>query len=534
MFCLKRVLILFVFLIFSIAPAFGEDGRNGYPVVLDEIEIYYIQAGSGILKPEERAKQTSQRLEEIAKDMSLQSRDIKVRRKGLSSVIYIGREPMAIITDADEKAIGIKKELYAKEVAKKIKAALIKYRERRSLKNYAFAVIKTILSTILFVLSLKYLWVYSAKIFKLFEIIRQKIAEKFHLRRFALLPAKLFISIINLVLNITRVGLFLLFFYFYVTAVLGFFPGTIKYEVKLVSQFQDVLSNIGTAVLDYIPHLVFVTIIVVTTYYVNQIVRYIFNQIKDGEITIEGFYSDWAQPTDKIVRFLIIAIGFAAIFPHLPGANTGAFQGVSVFLGVLVSLGSTAIVANIVSGILLIYTRSFKIGDIVRIADTVGLVEDGTLLVTRLKTIKNVVISIPNSIVLGSHIINYSSAVDDKGLILHTEVTIGYDVPWREVHRLLLEATDMTENILKDPKPFVWQTALGDYSVKYELNAYIKNPQNMPEALSEVHQNIMDKFNESNIEIMSPAYTAIRDGNTITVPEENRPKDYKPKGWIVK
>jgi small-conductance mechanosensitive channel len=166
-----------------------------------------------------------------------------------------------------------------------------------------------------------------------------------------------------------------------------------------------------------------------------------------------------------------------------------------------------------------------KIGDRVQIADTVGDVVDRTLLVTRVRTIKNVVITIPNGLVLNNHIINFSSSAQEMGLILNTGVTIGYDVPWRQVHMLLIEAARATEHILEEPEPFVFQTSLNDYYVSYELNAYTQVPEEMAATYSELHQNIQDYFNTAGVEIMSPAYSAWRDGNASTIPVDHQPVD---------
>jgi len=212
-------------------------------------------------------------------------------------------------------------------------------------------------------------------------------------------------------------------------------------------------------------------------------------------------------------------------FPYLPGSESPAFRGVSIFLGVLFSLGSTAAVANVVAGVILTYMRAFRIGDRVKISDTIGDVIEKTLLVTRVRTIKNEDITVPNAMVLGSHIINYSSSAKDRGLILHTTVTIGYDAPWRKVHELLIAAAHSTEHILKEPSPFILQTALDDFYVSYELNAYTNRPEIMAGIYSSLHQNIQDRFNESGVEIMSPHYAAFRDGNQTTVPGGRTEKD---------
>lgn len=169
----------------------------------------------------------------------------------------------------------------------------------------------------------------------------------------------------------------------------------------------------------------------------------------------------------------------------------------------------------------------------VKTADTTGDVVEKTLLVTRVRTIKNVEVTIPNALVLGSHIVNFSAMAKQEGLILHTTVTIGYDAPWRKVHELLIAAALATEHILKEPAPFVLQTALNDHTVAYELNAYTNEPARMAGIQSDLHHNIQDRFNEAGVEIMSPQYTAVRDGNRTTIPDEYLPKSYQPPAFRI-
>jgi small-conductance mechanosensitive channel len=250
-----------------------------------------------------------------------------------------------------------------------------------------------------------------------------------------------------------------------------------------------------------------------------------------GTITWSGFYPEWADPTSKIIRFLILAVTIVVVFPYLPGSRSPAFQGITIFIGVLLSLGSTSAVANIIGGVILTYTRAFHIGDRVRIADTTGDVVEKTLLATRIRTIKNEFITVPNSMVLGSHIVNFSSADDAASLILHTSVTIGYDAPWRTVHALLIAAALRTPSIIKEPAPFVLQTSLNDFYVTYELNAYTSEALRMAFTYAELHQNIQDCFNESGVEIMSPHYASLRDGNSTTIPAQSRPKSYSARAF---
>jgi small-conductance mechanosensitive channel len=220
-------------------------------------------------------------------------------------------------------------------------------------------------------------------------------------------------------------------------------------------------------------------------------------------------------------------------FPYLPGSESEAFKGVSIFLGVLFSLGSTSAVANVVAGLILNYTRAFSIGDRVRIGDVEGDVIFKTLLVTHIRTVKNVEITLPNSTVLGGAVHNFSMAAKESPLILHTSITIGYDAPWRRVHELLISAAQSTQYILSNPPPFVLQTALNDFYVSYQINAYTDHPHEMARIYSELHQNIQDKFNEGGVEIMSPHYSQLRDGNTTTIPESYRPEDYTAPGHRV-
>jgi small-conductance mechanosensitive channel len=321
--------------------------------------------------------------------------------------------------------------------------------------------------------------------------------------------------------------------YLYITVLFSFFEFTRTWAGVLIGYTLKPLGNILLSFINYLPNLFFILVLVIVTRFVIKFVRLFFAEVEKGTIALPGFYLEWARPTYKIVRFLIIAFAVIVIFPYLPGSSSDAFRGVSIFLGILFSLGSVSAVANIVAGVVLTYMRPFRLGDRVKIADTIGDVIEKTLLVTRVRTIKNVDVTIPNSMVLGSHIINYSSSAQERGLILHTGVTIGYDAPWRKVHELLIAAAESTQHILKEPKPFVLQTSLDDSYVSYELNAYTDQPNVMTSTYSELHENIQDKFNEAGVEIISPHYSAVRDGNQSTIPEDHLPENYTAPSFRV-
>ncbi len=258
-------------------------------------------------------------------------------------------------------------------------------------------------------------------------------------------------------------------------------------------------------------------------------------RLKKGDIQVNGFHADWAQPTFSILKMLLYAFMLVLIFPYLPGSGSTAFQGVSVFIGVLFSLGSSSAIANMVAGMVITYMRPFKIGDRVKIGEITGDIMEKTMLVTRIRTVKNEDVTVPNSTVLLSSTTNYSTntSAPDSGLIVHTTVTIGYDAPWKEVHKALTDAALRTDLILKNPQPFVLQTSLDDFYVSYQLNGYTKEANNQAKIYSQLHQNIQDCFNEAGIEIMSPHYRSLRDGNMTTTPSSHLNKDYEAPAFRV-
>ena len=218
---------------------------------------------------------------------------------------------------------------------------------------------------------------------------------------------------------------------------------------------------------------------------------------------------------------LLYAFMIAMIYPYLPGSKSGVFQGISVFVGLIVSLGSSTVIGNIIAGLVITYMRPFKLGDRIKLNDTTGNVIEKTPLVTRIRTPKNEVVTIPNSFIMSSHTVNFSQSARDYGLIIHSEVSVGYDIPWRKTHQLLVEAALNTPGVVDDPRPFVLETSLQDYYPVYQVNAYIKDANQLAQVYSDLHQNIQDRFNEEGIEIMSPHYIATRDGSETTIPKDD-------------
>jgi small-conductance mechanosensitive channel len=302
--------------------------------------------------------------------------------------------------------------------------------------------------------------------------------------------------------------------------------GLFEKSRSLASGLLDLtLESVGFVfqqIIDYIPSLLVIIVVLVVVRFILHVLKLVFKGIAKGRINIPGFYSEWSATSFNLLRMLVYALTLIIIFPYLPGSDSPAFQGLSLFMGLLLSLGSTTAVANVVAGIVLTYTRAFNVGDRVSIHNTVGVVLERGMFVTRLKNDKNEVISIPNSMTLTTHIINYSEQASEAGLILYTSVTIGYDVPWTKVHELLISAALNTDKIEATPEPFVLQKSLDDYSVNYQLNATTRDAVGMPRIHSNMNANIMNAFNEAGLEIMSPMFMATRDGSDLTVPSAEK------------
>jgi len=328
--------------------------------------------------------------------------------------------------------------------------------------------------------------------------------------------------------SLTRIAVYVLVILTMLQFVFLIIPATRTMGQGILAWAGGVLGGMGTALLAFIPSLGFLIILFFITRWAVRVLGLAFNGLENEKIRVTGFDPDWARPTFRLLRGVAWAFAVVLAFPYLPGSGSPAFQGVSIFFGVLLSLGGTGAVANVISGTVLTYMNAFKIGDRVRIADAVGDVVERTVFVTRVRTPKNVDITIPNAMVMANHIINYSARAQKGGVLLHTTVTIGYDVPWATVHQLLISAARKTEGIDDDPEPFVLQTSLDDFYPAYEINASTRQPKRMTTIYSDLHRNIQDEFHAGGVEIASPHLRAIRDGNTANIPEDHLPKDYKP------
>jgi small-conductance mechanosensitive channel len=308
--------------------------------------------------------------------------------------------------------------------------------------------------------------------------------------------------------QLALLGAFLIALYYYLTVVLFAFAETRPLAELLLNYVSAPILMILEAIAAYVPNLVALIIIAFTTRYLIKVARLVFQNIEAGHFRLAGFEQQWIWPTFNITRGIIIILGLVLAFPYIPGSDSAAFQGITILLGVMVSLGSNAVVGNLLAGLFAIYRRSTNVGDRIKVGEHVGDVIAIKLMETHLKSIKNELISIPNSKLLNSDVINYSSEVDRRGLLVHSTVGIGYEEPQEKVEKMLIEAVRRTKILKKSPAPFVLRTALADYAVNYQVNAYAKHGLHLPKVLSDLRTNILDVFNENHIQIMTPSYIA--------------------------
>ena len=527
--CLAIFLVFFNFTVFASYWEVPLADPPSSPVVMDGKELFRINVRVGAFTPEERAKAVSEKLIEIAQDYSFDINALQVNTGEDASDIILNDKIILTITEKDAQAEQLTRDNLTQERVDLLKSALTKYREERSSTNIALNIIYAVFLTVAlfscFSLVNKALALVHSKL-TAYCIARYHYA--FKIQKFEILSKKQVLSIIDYFIRILGYVSKLSILYFYLYTLLSIFPATWQYAKQLLDYISTPLTMVAQICIEYLPNLFIIAFIIFLSHYILKLIMLLFRQIKKGTIQLSGFYIEWCDPTYKIIRFLVVVLTLICIFPYIPGSRSPIFQGMSVLVGILVSLGSTSLLSNIIAGISLTYTRAFTVGDRIQIGDHIGDVLEKSLLVTQIRTIKNVDISIPNSVILNSSIINYSrsSKETETNLILNTQVTIGYDVPWRTVHELLISAAVKTPHILVDPRPFVFQTSLDDFYVSYQINAYTNTPHRMANIYSDLHQNIQDAFNIANVEIMSPHYTSIRDGNQSTIPQENLPNDF--------
>lgn len=505
--------IIIIFLLISIdsnsiAQSNPETVEN-YSKAYVNVDGYNLFAVRGIssISADERAKAISERIKLIAADyyVTPDSLIVETAKEGFDELKLNGVIIMRVF-DSDAALEGISRNSLVFGAKTRIIKAINTYRYERSydvlLKNILYGS-GAILFCIVLIFTIHFVM---KKINLLLESRLKERIDALELKSFQLIRSNQILVSISGLVRFLKFVLMLAVIFVGTQYILGLFPWTRFISVSLIQIFVKPFSDFGLAIVNFIPSLAFLIVIFFISKYLLKLVKLLFFGLKQGSITIDGFDPDWSIPTYKIVRILLIAFAAIIAYPYIPGSESDAFKGVSLFIGVLFSLGSSSVIANLIAGYTMTYRKTFKVGDVVQIDNNIGQVSDIKLFVTRLLTPKNEEVIIPNSVILNTNVVNYSTLAKDKGLILHTTVGIGYETPWRQVEGMLLLAADRTSGILKEPKPFVLQKNLGDFAVNYEINAFTNDPIRRNKTYTELHQNILDVFNENNVQIMTPAY----------------------------
>ncbi|WP_455498712.1 mechanosensitive ion channel family protein [Coprobacter sp.] len=492
---------------------------RGYPVVVDEDTLFTVYAKRGGLSPADRAENFALNIERLGKSYKLNPDSVYIEYTDNVADVMYKDKVIASVTDED----ALWQDTTRDNLAREYQGIIIQKLREIQKEHSALQLIKRIL-LFLFVIVLQYfLFRLTTYLYKKLKVRITKLKDtrlkpvKFH--DYELFDTEKQVSILIFVSNIFRYILMLLQLLVTVPILFSIFPQTKNLAVKIFSYLWIPVKSILKGIVDYIPNFFTILVIYYAIRYVIKGLKYMAKEVESERLKIAGFYPDWAWPTYHIIRFLLYAFMIAMIYPYLPGSDSGVFQGVSVFIGLIVSLGSSTVIGNIIAGMVITYMRPFKLGDRIKLNDTVGNVIEKSAFVTRIKTPKNEMVTIPNSFIMSGHTTNYSASCRNFGLIIHSEVSIGYDVPWRKVHQLLIDAALNTQGVVPDPKPFVLETSLSDWYPVYQINAYVKDADKVPQIYSDMHQNVQDTFNKAGIEIMSPHYIATRDGNETTIPK---------------
>jgi small-conductance mechanosensitive channel len=476
-----------------------------------------------------RAAEIRQRIIDLASDESFDTAQLTIlNEEPIRTTVLAGDREVFNIFEEDAALENIRREILAHVYRDLVTEAIEDYRADRStvklVNNSLVALAVTALFAVL-------LWAFSRLIKWLVawtERDVRRVGQDLANKAFGIFHAGQFWTFVAGLLRLIRTIVYLALIYFYLNAVLGLFPWTRPVARTLIRFIINPLESLWLGFIAALPNLIFLGILWIVTSYLLKFLRAIFRAIEHKRIQLEGFESEWATPTYKIVRFLVIAFAVVIAYPYIPGSDSLAFKGVSVFVGVLLSLGSSSYIANLLAGLSMTYRGAFHEGDRIKVGETVGVVEELKVMITRVRTPKNEIVIIPNSKILNTDVINYSQLAKTRGLLLHTTVSIGYDAPWRQVEAMLIEAARNTQGVNQDPQPFVLQTSLSDFAVDYQLNANCSDVSNLLQIYSDLHANIQDIFNEYGVQIMSPAYVADPESAKVVPPEHWHTKPASP------
>jgi small-conductance mechanosensitive channel len=491
------------------------------PVVLGDETLFVIQVPQGGLSPQQRAERLNLRLQEFADDQSLPLTELQIYTGDSEGIplttISAGNKLLLAISDRDASIVDQSRAKLAEEYFQKIKDAVKIYRQERSLEYFLWAMMWSVIATIILIISLSIAHNVFTRIYQRLKAWGETYIRPVRLGNWELIRANQLDNFMIWLVRLAEILIIISLLLAYFPFVFRQFPLTRGLAKTFEGYLIDTVTNAWQAFITYLPNLLTIILVIVVTYVLLRLAKPFFQELEAGNLSLPGFYPEWAKSTYRLVTFLIITLAAVIGFPSLPGFQSPAFQGISVFLGLLISLGSSAVIANLVSGSVLIYTRAFRLGDRVKIGDVYGKVLEQNLLVTRILTPKNVIISIPNAQMATSSIENYSFGYRElhKPYIIRTPVYLGYEVSWQQAYQALIKAAKGIPGMLTEPEPFVLQETLNEVFVTYQLSIYIdeeyfkdKSLKEFEQIRSQLHENIRDCCAEASIRIFAPSYEA--------------------------
>lgn len=455
--------------------------------------------------PQERARGTEERINALIESGRIGA--VSTRPSSEGPIFLISERAVFILSPGDlDPVAGESMEQAVQRVVKNLTLALDEAREARSLpvllRSAGYAAVATVgFLVFLWGLLRGYRWLRGR-----LEAFERKHLQKIRLEGFTLLDTEQIILLTRFSVRIVVWALGLIAGYAWLSYSLQRFPFTRAWGEGLGSFLIQTAQKMILSVVDVLPGIFIAVVIFFLTRFVTRLIKASFSPVEKGYVKTRFLDPDTAIPTRRILVVLIWLFALVMMYPYIPGSSSDAFKGIGIFVGLVASLGSTALVGQAASGLVLTYSRAFRPGDYVRIGETEGTVLSLGMLSTKIRTPKREEVTIPNAGLIGAVIKNYSRLAGAEGVILHTTVTIGYSAPWRQVHEILMMAADRTPGLKKEPRPFVLQTSLSDFYVEYQLNAYLERPETRIPTLAELHANVQDAFNEHGVQIMSPHY----------------------------
>ena len=483
---------------------------RGQPIVFEKDTLYYLYTSYGPYDIDTRVKYVEEKLKELYNDPYFVADSIKIKPAGDYLSVMYNDKTITGVSMVDALWENSSQTELAQRYANIIKNTIVKYKEQNSLKSVLIR-----LAELLLVLFIAFILVWAIN--RLFDFLKKITLNSEHsfltsirIRNYDFIKKPGIVKALVKLLAILRIVFLLFLLITIIPLIFDIFPST-QYLSKIIVQWiSEPIKNVAIAIIGYLPHLFYIVIIAVITRYVLKILRFFALEIERGILKIKGFHPEWAHTTYVLARMMLWVLALVIMFPHLPGSDSDAFKGISVFLGVLISLGSSSAISNAIAGIVISYMRPFQVGDWIKSGEIIGAVIEKNALVTRLKTINNEDITIPNSAILSGATMNFTSIGKEIGLALNVQVKVRYDYSDNLVEELLIEAALKTNGISPKPHPYIFQISLSELNAVYELNAYTFHPENMYFIKSDLTKNIQSTFRQANIEIFSTQYVEIR------------------------